>query len=166
MSLFCLRVLGRLPAPGPADPDVGLGHRADGAGLDQLDDAAVVVVGVDLGAHLGGDLGLGGGLADDPGLADVVGQRLLAVDVLAELQGRQGGEGVGVLGGADDDGVEVVGVVEDLAEVAEPVGPSGCVRAACSTAGSYTSQRATMFSDETPSRFDRPAAAGADHRRC
>ena len=45
-----------------------LADRADRAGLDQLDDAAVVVVGVDLVAHLRGDLGLGGGLADAAGL--------------------------------------------------------------------------------------------------
>ena len=108
----------RLPAPGPPHPDVHLVHRPDGAGLDQLDDAPVVVAGVDLGSHLGRDLGLGGGLADDAGLPDVVGQRLLAIDVFAQLQGRQGGEGVGVLGRAHDDRVELAGVVVELAEVA------------------------------------------------
>ena len=70
-------------------------------------------------AHLGRHLGLGGGLADDPGLGDVARQRLLAIDVLAQLQGRQRGEGVRMLGGAHDHGVEAVGVVEDPAEVAE-----------------------------------------------
>ena len=88
---------------------MGFAHRADRAGLDQLDDAAVVVAGVDLRAHLRGDLRLGRRLADDAGLPDVVRQRLLAVDVLAELQGRQRGEGVRVLAGADDDGVELAG---------------------------------------------------------
>ena len=108
----------RLPAPGPADPDVHVVHRPDRAGLDQLDHAAVVVAGVDLRAHLGRDLGLRRRLADDPGLPDVVRQRLLAVDVLAQLQGRQRGEGVGVLGRAHDHRVELAGVVVELAEVA------------------------------------------------
>ncbi len=99
------RLLG-LASPGAADPDVHLVHRPDGAGLDQLDHPPVIVAGMDLRAHLGRDLGLGRRLADDPRLGDVVGQRLLAVDVLAELQGRQGGEGVGVLGRAHDHRVE------------------------------------------------------------
>src|SRR5262249_13709038 len=54
---------------------------------------------------------------------DGVGQGLLAVGVLAQLQGRQGGEGVGVLGGADDDGVEVAGPVVQLAEVGVALSP-------------------------------------------
>ena len=65
-----------------------------------------------------------------------MGQRLLAVDVLAQLQGRQRGEGVGVLGGAHDDGVELAGVVEELAEVAGAAGLAGAIAAAASTAGS------------------------------
>ena len=39
------------------DPDMALGDLADGAGLDVLDDATVVVAGVDLRAHLRGDAG-------------------------------------------------------------------------------------------------------------
>ena len=50
---------------------------------------------------------------------DVVGERLLAVDVLLQLQRRQRGEGVRVLGGADDHGVELTGVVEHAPEVLE-----------------------------------------------
>ena len=57
------------------------------------------------------------GLADDARLRDVVGERLLAVDVLLQLQRRQRREGVRVLGGADDDGVELAGMVEEAAEV-------------------------------------------------
>ena len=74
--------------------------------LDQLDDAAIVLARVDLDAHLRRDLGLRRRLADLARLPDVVRQRLLAVDVLAVLEGEQGGEGVGVLAGADHDGVE------------------------------------------------------------
>ena len=83
----------------------------------QLDHSPVVVCGVDLGAHLGCQLRSGGGLADDAGFPDIAGQRLLAVDVLAQPQRRQRGEGVRVLAGADDDGVELLVVVEQLAEV-------------------------------------------------
>src|SRR5579864_7576723 len=46
-------------------------------------------------------------------------QGLLAVDMLAQLQRWQRGERVRVLGRADDNRVEVVGVVIELAEVIE-----------------------------------------------
>ena len=73
MSLVLLRRPPATAGPRPAPTQTWTSrHRADRAGLDQLDDAAVVVAGVDLGAHLRGDLGLGGGLADDAGLPDVV----------------------------------------------------------------------------------------------
>ena len=106
-----------MPPPRARHPDVALGHLADAARLDVLDDAAVVVAGVDLRAHLRGDAGLPGGLADEPRLLHVVRERLLAVDVLLQLQGGQRGERVRVLGGADNDGVELRGVVEETAEV-------------------------------------------------
>jgi len=58
---------------------------------------------------------------DGPRFADRVGQRLLAVDVLAALEGRQRREGVGVFRRADDDGVVArrVEVAVQFAEVAE-----------------------------------------------
>ena len=74
---------------------------------------------MNLRAHLGGDLGLSGRLADDPGLPDAVRERLLAVDVLAEPQRRQRGERVGVFGRAHDDRVEFAGVVVEPSKVAE-----------------------------------------------
>jgi hypothetical protein len=74
---------------------------------------------VDLRSHLRGDAGFAGRFADDAGLPDAVRQRLLAIDVLAELQRGERGEGVRVLGGADDDGVEQIGLVVQLAEIAE-----------------------------------------------
>lgn len=107
------------PAPGAADPDVDVGDGADGAGLDEFDDAAVVVAGVDLGAHLGGDAGFGGGFGDDACLVDIAGEGFFAVDVFFAFEGGEGGEGVGVFGGGDDDGVEVEVVVGvEFAEVA------------------------------------------------
>src|SRR6185295_7449171 len=110
-------LLGRLEPPDAADPDVALGDLADRARLDELDHAAVVVARVDLRARLGGDLRLLRGVLDDAGFPDAVGEGLLAVDMLAHLEGGQRREGVGMLGDGDDDGVEVLRVVEDLAEV-------------------------------------------------
>ena len=52
-----------------------------------------------------------------PALADVVRRRLLHVHVLARVAGIDGHEGVPVLGGADDDGLNVL-VLEQLAVVA------------------------------------------------
>ena len=69
--------------------------------------AAVVGVAVDLGAHLGGDAGGGGGLGDEAGFVDVVGEGFFAVDGFFEEEGGEGGVGVGVFGGGDDDGVDV-----------------------------------------------------------
>src|SRR5207249_3506511 len=55
-------------------------------------------------------------LDDRPAFADVVGQRLLDVDVLAGPAGEHGDGRVPVVGGADEDGVHVL-AVEYLAEV-------------------------------------------------
>ncbi len=49
-------------------------------------------------------------------------ERLLAIDVLVPVERQQRGEGVGVLAGADDHGVEVGGPVEQLAEIGERAG--------------------------------------------
>ncbi len=100
--------VGRSP-PDQALPHqyVGLADRADGAGANQLDDPAVIVGGVDLRAHLRGDLGLGGELRDGAGLVDGVRERLLAVHVLLHPQGQGRGRRVGVVGRADDHGVDV-----------------------------------------------------------
>ena len=60
---------------------------------------------------------LRGGLANQPRLPDIVRERLLTVDVFAVCQRQIGGECMGVLGGADHDGIEVVRVVEYPAEI-------------------------------------------------
>jgi hypothetical protein len=113
-------LLGRLLAlqsPGARDPHVRLGHGADRPALDKLDHAAVVLGRVDLDAHLRDDAGLRRGLAYQPRLVDVMGERLLAVDVLARLEREQRGERVGVFAGADDHGVKRLRSVEELPEV-------------------------------------------------
>ena len=62
---------------------------------------------------------LRGGLSNETRLPDVVGERLLAIDVLAMRQRQVGGKRVRVLGGADDKGVDIVGLAKDLAKVPE-----------------------------------------------
>ncbi len=105
---------------GAADPDVDAIDGSDGAGLEEFDDAAVVGFGVDLGAHLSGDFGIGGGGGDEAGLMDGVGKGFFAVDVFFELECGKGGWGVGVVWGSDEDGVDVVvDFVEHGAEVGE-----------------------------------------------
>src|SRR6185312_7199118 len=74
----------RLSSPGSVDPDVCLGHRTDGAGLDQLNNAPVVVARMDLGPHLGRRLRSPGGFANHARLPDVMCERLFAVNVLTE----------------------------------------------------------------------------------
>src|SRR5262249_50211439 len=71
-------------------------------------------------AHLRADLVLLGGLAQLARLEDGVSQRLLAVDVLLELDGHHAGRGVRVVGSGDGDGVDgLAHLVEQLAEVGE-----------------------------------------------
>ena len=57
--------------------------------LDELDDAPVVLGGVDLDAHLRDDTGLRGGFPHEPRLVDVVRERLFAIDGFA---GRSNGD--------------------------------------------------------------------------
>ena len=112
---------GRLWPDGAVGPDVHFTHRSDGARLDDLDGFAQLIRSASLVAHLRGDLELCRRLAHGPGLEHGVGQRLLTVDVLAQLHRRHGGDGVGVIGRADGDGVDrFVHVVEHLAKVVVP----------------------------------------------
>ncbi len=71
---------------------------------------------MDLRAHLRGDSHFRGGLGDNASFVHRVRERLFAVDVLSGFQCGDGGDGVRVVGGTDDDGVERL-VVEHLAEV-------------------------------------------------
>ena len=97
-----VELLGRrgvLQPPGATRPDVDLAHRPDDAGHEDFLDLAAGRRGVALVARLRGELRvLRGGLANEPRLPDVVGERLLAVDVLAVRQRQVGRERVRVLG--------------------------------------------------------------------
>ena len=70
-------------------------------------------------AHLGEKVGLRGGrFADDAELVELVDERLLPVDMLAVVQGRHHHRAVMMVGGVDDDRVEVAELVgEGLAVV-------------------------------------------------
>ena len=95
-------------------------HLADGPVADPLDQQAARLEGVALVAHLRDDLVFLGGLGHRAAFGDRVGQRLLAVDVLAVLHGGDRGHGVVMVGRGDHDGVDLFGhLVEHLAEVAE-----------------------------------------------
>ena len=95
---------------------------ADTAGLDELHAGAVFLGGVDLIAHLGADLRLGGLQAELPGFPDGMCERLLAIDVLAEAHGGHGGQGMHVVRRRDGDGIKAV------AELGEHLPPVGEVR--------------------------------------
>ena len=100
-----------------------LADRPDRPGADRLDHAPAALAGMPRVAHLGRDLVPRGRLRQHPRLVDRMGQRLLAVDVLAQLQRGLGDHGVRVIGSADDDGVDLlVQLVEHPAEVVEGLG--------------------------------------------
>ena len=102
---------------------VGFRDRADGPGGDVLGHAADRLAAIALVAHLRQDLLLPGGLGQGIALGDVVGQRLLAEDVLAVVDRADGGRGVVVIGRGDQHHVEVlVALVEHLAVVVEDLG--------------------------------------------
>ena len=91
---------------------------ADGPIPDPFAERANRIERVALVAQLRHDLVLLGRLHQGADLADGVGQGLLAVDVLAPLDGRHRRHGVGVVGRADDHRVDLlVHLVEHLAEV-------------------------------------------------
>ena len=112
-----------LQSPRAVGPDVDFAHRADDAGIKDFFDRAPRGRGMPLVAHLRGQLRvLGGGLAKETGFPDVVGQRLLTIDVLAVRQRQVSGKRVRVLRRGHHDGVEIFRVIEDASEVGELFG--------------------------------------------
>lgn len=114
----------------PAVPAALVVHEGGDAG-DVFDEASfgpgfeleVVASGVALVAHLGDDAGTVGEVDEALSLAEGVSERFFDVDVLAEGHGEHGDAEVGVVGGSDEDGVDVVRHgVEELAEVGEGFG--------------------------------------------
>src|SRR5204863_1353618 len=98
-------------------------------------------------------------------LADVAGQRLLAVDVLLALERRHGGKGMGVLSRADDHGVELAvleGVVH-LAEITELLCLWGRLGGLEQVPLVHVAQGDDVLALELP-EVVRAAPAGADER--
>src|SRR5581483_6525739 len=87
----------------------------------QLDDTAIVVFGVNLRSHLGGHFRSLRSFPNKTGFTEVVRQRFFAVDVLLALQRRQRGKSMRMLGGADDDRIEIAifQLIVKFAEIAE-----------------------------------------------
>ena len=108
-----------LPEPaGPVGPGVNFADLADDAGLDPLVGEPGPFGGMPLVAHLRDNPRLPGGFAQRAGLAEGVGERLLDIDMLAGGDGGHGGDGVGVVRGADGTAVEMLSLlVEHDAEV-------------------------------------------------
>src|SRR5262249_37071788 len=98
------------------DPGAGHRHLAQAAALDELARATDVGGAAALGADLHDAVVFAGRLHHAPPLDKVVADRLLDVDVLAGLAGPDGGQGVPVVRGGDDQGGDVL-VREGLAHV-------------------------------------------------
>ena len=94
-------------------PDVGFLDFPNRTRLDQLHGTAVAASGVNLRSHLGGDFAFGVFLLHPAGLLHGMGERFFAVDVLSGPHRGDGGWGVMVIGGTNDDGVDF-GVGDDF----------------------------------------------------
>lgn len=103
---------------GAVAPGVDIFELTDGAVADHFVEAVKIGMGVALGAVLGGEAVavFEVGFADKAGFVDAFGDGLFAEDVETAIHGPDGNEGVGVVGGAADDGVEA-GVIEAVAPV-------------------------------------------------
>ena len=111
----------RVDALGPdraVRPAVDLEDIADSAVLDPFADQARALAGVTLVAHLGDDLGLLGGLGQEAGFLDRVGQGLLNVDMLAQLDGGHGDDGVVVVWRRHGDSIDHLFLFQHPAEIA------------------------------------------------
>ena len=93
-------------------------HLADEAGIVPFLKLAHAVAGCALVAHLGHHFVAFGGLGEGAGFVDIVGERLLHVDVLAQLHGGQGNHGVVVVGRGHRYGIEILALlIEQLPPV-------------------------------------------------
>ena len=111
----------RTPGPNGADPVVDFANRTNNAAPHQLHHTAIIFLGVDLGSHLRHAFVFARGFGDQAGLRNRVGQGLLAIDVQSTAQGHHRCRRMDVIGGADDDGIEVISL-EKLAEIVIALG--------------------------------------------
>src|SRR5262249_40493159 len=103
---------------GTIGPDVDFADFTDDAGLNPFVRESRAFAGVTLIAHLRHDAGFVSRLRQRAAFVERMREGLLAVDVLAGLDGGHRGRGVNVVGGPDSDGVDVLGfLVHHLAKV-------------------------------------------------
>ena len=102
-----------------------LAHRPDGAVGEPFVDEPVAFERHALVAHLGGDLGRARRLCHGPRLIDRARQGLLAIDVLAVLDGRDGDDGVVVIRRGDHHRINALLLVEHLAGSPCTASPQG-----------------------------------------
>ena len=110
-------------------------HGPDSPCLNKLHHPPVIVPGVDLSSHLGDEFVLAGDCCHQSGFVDAVGQRFLAVAMLAEFHRHHPGRGVDMIRGTDHDRVDlVVHLIEHRAEILIPLGRGEFLKGACCSA--------------------------------
>lgn len=93
--------------------------RADGIVQNEFAQSASVFGSLALIAHLSGDFVLARGLGNLARLPDGMGERFLAINVFAELDGGHGNERMEMIGRGDHYGVDVLLFLEHFAKVGE-----------------------------------------------
>ena len=106
-------------------PGVRLGDLADDPAPHELAEAAITLAAMPLVAHLRRHLVLVRQLAEAAGLGNIVAERLLAIDALAQLHGDQRRRGMVMVGRGDENGVDLlVQLVEHAAVIGEGLNTS------------------------------------------
>ncbi len=115
---FRIRSRYALRPDGTVGPDVHFVNGTDGAGLDPFDNAPAIIVRVTLIAHLRHDTCSFRLLEKHTRLSHRSRERLLDVDVLAQIHCCYGRDRMGVVGRGDNDGVDVrLHLIEHLPKI-------------------------------------------------
>ena len=135
---------------------------ADGSCLDEFDHAAIIILCVNLRSHLSRDSGGRSGFSNDSSLINIVSQRLFAIHMLAQLQRGQCGEGMSMFAGADDNGIELIGVIKNLAKVGIFPSPGMRLGRTIKVIRIHVAERGNMFGRD---RLEIPATSttATDH---
>ncbi len=105
------------------EPDVGFADFAEDAALGEFDGPAERGCGGALVSHLGDDPRFAGDEAHGPGFLDRAGEGFFAIDVFSLSHAGDGRDCVGVVGGGDQNGVDILaGGIEHAPEVLEHLG--------------------------------------------
>ncbi len=117
------RPLDRLRPDRPVGPQLDLAHGADQPGLHPLADQACAFFGMSLIPHLRLDFVAPRCVLELLHFPQRAGQRLLNARVLAEFHRHHAGNGVGMIGRRDGDGVDALSFfIEQDPEILEPLG--------------------------------------------